>query len=349
MTVVTAAYPLAHVGCGAVGGAETIASAIESAVAARGDRSILIAREGSSARGTLVPIPARDGPIDEAARHEASLLMRRAIEYVLAQFNVDVVHLHGFDFGTYVPASEVPTIVTLHLPVEWYPVTTLKAMADRVHYVCVSGSQHRSAASFGLATALVENGVSLFSAAPVTRHHYVVALGRICPEKGFHEALDAAALANVELVLAGRTFSFREHERYFKEVILPRLDGRRRFVGPVNRAEKIRLIGRARALLVPSRAPETSSLVAMEALALGTPVIAYPSGALSEIVEHGTTGFIVRDVNEMAAAIRAAGVIDPDACRRAAAVRFSGSRMVDEYLALYERITIGRERAEACA
>jgi glycosyltransferase involved in cell wall biosynthesis len=90
--------------------------------------------------------------------------------------------------------------------------------------------------------------------------------------------------------------------------------------------------------LVPSLAPETSSLVAMEALACGTPVIAFPAGALAEIVEHGRTGFLVRDIGEMAAAIGRSEAIDPETCRAAARTRFSRDRMVEAYVARYRAL-----------
>jgi glycosyltransferase involved in cell wall biosynthesis len=94
----------------------------------------------------------------------------------------------------------------------------------------------------------------------------------------------------------------------------------------------------ARCVLVPSTVPETSSLVAREALACGTPAVAFPNGALPETIEHGTTGFLVRDVDEMAEAIPACDAIDPETCRRAARERFSLRAMTDRYLDLYGRL-----------
>src|SRR5207249_5576489 len=129
------------------------------------------------------------------------------------------------------------------------------------------------------------------------------ALGRICPEKGFHFALQAAKMARADLLLAGQVFPYASHVEYFESKIVPRLDERRQFVGPVGFHRKKRLLSKAKCLLVPSTVNETSSLVAMEALAAGTPVIAFPSGALPEIVEHGRTGYLVSDVKEMAQAI----------------------------------------------
>jgi glycosyltransferase involved in cell wall biosynthesis len=94
----------------------------------------------------------------------------------------------------------------------------------------------------------------------------------------------------------------------------------------------------ARCLLVPSLLEETSSLVSMEAMVCGTPVIAFPSGALPEVVEHGRTGFIVRDVDEMTQALGRVDEIDPEECRRVARERFTSERMARDYMALYERI-----------
>jgi glycosyltransferase involved in cell wall biosynthesis len=97
----------------------------------------------------------------------------------------------------------------------------------------------------------------------------------------------------------------------------------------------------ARALLAPSLVPETGSLVAMEALACGTPVIAFRAGALASVVEHGVTGYLVADAAEMGEAMHAAAELDPERCRVAARARFSVGRMRDEYLAIYHRLSRG--------
>jgi glycosyltransferase involved in cell wall biosynthesis len=133
-------------------------------------------------------------------------------------------------------------------------------------------------------------------------------------------------------------FPYQAHQEYFNQEIRPRLGSRCRFIGPIGCRQKRRWLGRARCLILPSLVPETSSLVAMEALACGTPVVAFATGALPSIVEHGKTGFLVRDLPEMAAAIRDVGQIDPQACRRAAQARFSLERMRTGYLECYEML-----------
>src|SRR5690606_37412298 len=114
----------------------------------------------------------------------------------------------------------------------------------------------------------------------------------------------------------GAVFGYLEHQRYFFEEIKPRLDPKRRFIGPVDTRRKARLLSGARCVLIPSVVPETSSLAAMEALSYGTPVIAFDTRALCEVVDHGRTGYLVRDADEMAKAIREIGRIDRETCRR---------------------------------
>jgi glycosyltransferase involved in cell wall biosynthesis len=140
------------------------------------------------------------------------------------------------------------------------------------------------------------------------------------------------------MLLAGRVFPYPDHVAYYERELRPLLDSSRRFIGSVNAVWRRRLLARACCVLIPSQAPETSSLVAMEAAMTGAPVIAFRSGALPEIVEHGRTGFLVNDEQEMAEAISHAGGIDSEVCRRVAEQRFSADVMCARYFELYRRM-----------
>jgi len=350
LTVLSVAYPLAPVSPDSVGGAEQILSALDRALVADGHRSIVIACAGSGVAGELIAMPAETGPLDEGAKARAQARHREAVAWVLAHHAVDVVHLHGIDFSAYLPASG-PTLVSLHLPLAWYPRTALQAGRDDLWLCPVSESQAAEAPPGVRLRPPIPNGVDVDGfAGHAARRNFALVLGRICPEKGIHLAIDAARAAAMPLVIGGQVYPYAAHEAYFRDEIVPRLDPRRRFAGPLNLARKRRFLRAARCLLVPSLAPETSSLVAMEALAAGAPVIAFPNGALPEVIEHGRTGFLVNDVAGMAEAIGWADEIDPDTCRAAARDRFSRQTMVERYFAAYRELAaLGRPRLRSAS
>lgn len=341
-TILSVSYPLACVGPDAVGGAEQVLALLDAAIVRAGWESIVVAGQGSFTHGTLVATPMPVGPLTEAVRRAAQERHREAIVRVLREHNVDLVHMHGVDFDRYLPPAGVPVLATLHLPPSFYAPAALRPARPRTYLHCVSRSQHAAFPPDVPLLPPIENGIPAEAfGARVRKRGFALALGRICPEKGYHLALEAAHRAGLPLLLAGAVFRYAAHERYFREEITPRLDSLRRFIGPVSLHRKRRLLAAARCLLVPSLVPETSSLAAIEALASGTPVIAFPAGALADIVEHGVTGFLVNDQHEMAAAMHAAESLDPERCRAAARTRYSAERTQREYLERYERIIAG--------
>lgn len=342
LTILHVAYAHARVANDNAGGAEQVLGSLDQASVRAGLRSLVIAREGSAVAGELIPVPQTDGPLEEwQTWHHAHEHHRAAIKRALREFPIDLIHMHGLNFDHYLPADViVPVLVTLHLPPSWYGTSKLPPLQQRrIYFNCVSRSQRSACPADMHIAATIQNGVPLdrFSARHRKRH-FALVLARICPEKGVHAAMNAARRARMPLLIGGQVFPSRTHCEYFNEVIARRLSRTRRFIGPLRGARKARLLSNARCLLVPSLVPETSSLVAMEALASGTPVIAFRSGALTEIIEHGRTGFIVDNERQMADAIAAAATLDPAACRAAAESRFSVERMADEYFALYRRL-----------
>jgi len=340
LTVLSVAYPLAPVGLDAVGGAEQVLASLDAALVRAGHSSVVVACEGSVTAGALLATAREEGNITDAMRQRTWARHREAIGQALERYPVDLVHLHGVDFQQYLPPPGLPVLATLHLPPAWYSADALDSGRADVWLHCVSASQRLACPPGVRLLPDVPNGVPVEALAAVRppKRDFTLMLGRVCPEKGCHLALEAARLAGVPLLIGGQVYPYPEHERYFHDEVQPRLDEKRRFLGPLRFAPKRRLLSSARCLLIPSLAPETSSLVAMEALACGTPVVAFPSGALPDIIEHGRTGFLVRDISEMAAAIRAADTLDPELCRAAARERFSDKRMINGYFALYQRV-----------
>lgn len=338
LTVISVAFPFAVVNADPVGGAEQVLARLDQALIAAGHRSIVISADGSRPAGELIAIPQPKGAIDQSEWERTHVLLRRIIADSVRRNSADVIHMHGTDFHLYLPPPGPPVLATLHMPFSYYDRQALEPERSRTWINGVSRFQHRGYATLRRLVGPIENGVSPPSIRTGPKRPYALAMGRICPEKGFHFALDAAKSADVPLLLAGQVFSYPEHERYFAREISTRLDRWRRWIGPVTGARKWRLLASARCLLIPSLIEETASLVAREALAVGTPVIAFPNGALADTVEPGRTGFLVRTSQEMAGAIRRTGEIDPQTCRMAAQERFSADRMTAEYLRLYDRI-----------
>ncbi|MFP4513156.1 MAG: glycosyltransferase family 4 protein [Acidimicrobiales bacterium] len=250
---------------------------------------------------------------------------------------VDIVHDHTVT-GPSRPElhpSGAPVVTTMHgalSPPADRPYVT--AAASGVAIVAISHDQRRSAPHLPVA-AVIHHGIDVGSY-PKGRGEggYVLFLGRMSPAKGVHEAIEIARAARRRIIVAAKMWEPDEH-RYFTERVEPLLGTDAVYVGPVDHRRKVELLGGAAALVNPIGWPEPFGLVMAEALACGTPVLAYPEGAAPEIVEDGRTGFLCRSQEEMVVRLDEISTIDRDACRTAATTRFSASRMVGQHLALY--------------
>jgi len=258
--------------------------------------------------------------------------------------------LYGYEFP-----PEIPVLITLHLPIDWNTQSGMGEYRGRAQFCYVSGSQKRAGLDVFGDAPVVENGVEVQALdCGAKKADFALVMGRICPEKNAHSALEAATKARLRVIIGGRVYPYRAHQQYFEEKIEPQLKKSvapaiHQFAGPLTPERRQLLLTQAKCLLHPTLAPETSSLVAMEALAAGTPVIAYRSGALSEIVEDGVTGFLVKDVDEMAEAIRKVDQISPATCHEAAERRFSKQHMIERYFDLYRRLLRESPRCGAVA
>ena len=340
MRVLNVASPLSVVSRDAPDGVERIIASVDHALVAAGHTSLVIAAEDSSIDGLLLGIPkARDGLSAEKCALAAQAMTRAVLAEALETMHIDVVHFHGLDAPAYMPETRLPVVATLHYPISWY---SPELFEQPMHVICVSLDQRAALPERvrnGGQVSVIQNGVDTQLFAPTARKRdYVAAVGSVTPERGFHLALEAARLARVPCQLAGAVSPHPAHQLYFRDSIVPRLDAERIFVGPLLGLQRRAFLARARALVVPSLVDATSSVVAMEAFACGTPVIAMRRGALPEIIEDGRTGYLVDGFLELADALQRVDALSPEACRVSALDRFDVRDMTAAYLAAYARL-----------
>ena len=252
---------------------------------------------------------------------------------------VDVIHDHTLTGPTWaeLPPPGVPVVTTAHGPFTPELRELYAEAAERVSVVAISDAQRRSAPEVPVA-AVIHHGIDV-ERFPLGRGDggYVLFLGRMHPDKGADRAIVAARAAERRILLAAKMWEPAER-RYFSACVEPLLGPDAIFVGEVGGRDKLDLLAGAEALINPIRWPEPFGLVMIEALACGTPVLAFPEGAAPEIVDDGLTGFLCADEEDMAAKIGFAGDLDRAGCRAAVEARFSTERMVNDHLALYRRL-----------
>jgi Glycosyl transferases group 1 len=250
----------------------------------------------------------------------------------------DVIH-NGFDFLplTYSELIDTPLLTTIHGFSSPAILPVYQRYNGRSAYVAISDADRHPSLDY-LAT--IHHGIDTesFSLHPAPGG-YLLFFGRIHPDKGAVEAIEVAERAGMPLTMAGIV----QDRRYFDEEIAPRIDGDRvSFLGTVGPEERVGLLGGAHALLHLIGFEEPFGYSVVEAMACGTPVIAFRRGSMPELIDHGRTGFLVDSVDEAVAAVDRAGSLDRLRVRGQAVARFDKARMIDAYLDAYRELLDGR-------
>jgi glycosyltransferase involved in cell wall biosynthesis len=251
----------------------------------------------------------------------------------------DILHLNNAPGLATTPFVELPIVHTVH-HVHEPALSTYYGNYPDVNYVTISRFQMTREAMPRMRAILHGIDLSLYRLQE-RKQPYLSFLGRIAPIKGVHLAIEIAMKAGMPLRIAGEVQPmFRD---YFREEIEPQIDGKFiEFVGEMNLEEKIELLGNSMALLFPIQWNEPFGLVMVEAMACGTPVLAFSKGSVPELVRDGISGYVGNTVEELASRLRDVSI--PAArVRSYAEQHFSLQRMADEYIALYEEIKTGRQ------
>jgi glycosyltransferase involved in cell wall biosynthesis len=328
----------------AYGGIEEVVRLLCDGLTARGHSVTLFAPPGSRSPAEVAPVLEEPQPLAiEKAQFEADHVARAfaAVDAAAADGSpYDVIHDHtGFTALAMADRIGTPLVHTLHGP---FTDETCRFYAEHGRKGCIvaiSQAQLDDAPPEMGGGRVVPNPVDCREW-PFSDEHdgYLLWIGRMSPDKGPHRAIAAAREAGTRLVLAGPVQPGQE--QFFAEEVEPHFgsDGIE-YVGEADAEGKRGLYLGARALLMPIRWPEPFGLVMVEALACGTPVIAFPEGSAPEVVEDGRTGFVVDDEHEMAAAVARLGEIDPAVCRRSCEERFGVEAVVRGYEKVYRAAT----------
>ncbi|HVY00086.1 MAG TPA: glycosyltransferase family 4 protein [Pseudorhodoplanes sp.] len=266
---------------------------------------------------------------------------KRADDFDVLHFHTDLLHFPAVrDFVD-------RTVTTLHGRLDLPDLKPFYAAFSEFPLVSVSQDQRRPLPRGINWVGNVHHGLPR-DLLPLTRKpagNYLAFLGRISPEKRPDRAIEIAARAGLPLKIAAKID--RVDQAYWDDAIAPLVKTHRNveFIGEINEQQKAEFLGQARALLFPIDWPEPFGLVMIEAMACGTPVVAFRSGSVPEVIEEGITGFIVTSVAQAVEAVAHAGALDRSAIRARFEQRFTVERMAEDYLAIYRALTGLRGKA----
>jgi glycosyltransferase involved in cell wall biosynthesis len=334
------------------GGTERVISWLTEALVELGHDVTLFASGDSVTNAKLVAGWPRALRLDGSVR-DANALHMAMLENVAQQAgDFDLLHFH-LDYYPLSLFSRLPTpfVTTLHGRLDLPEHRPVFESFPKAPLVSISESQRQLLPTAPWAGTVL-HGLPAEALRPLdVTPSYLAFLGRISPEKGLPDAIRVSRLTGIPLKIAAKVD--RVDVDYFDDEIRPLLaQPGIEFIGEINDAEKSEFLSGAVALLTLIDWPEPFGLVMIEAMACGTPVIAYPRGAVPEVIESGLTGFIVGDADEAAAAIANVGTLSRAKVRERFEERFTSRRMAQDYLKLYARLAkpqapVARNRALA--
>ncbi len=320
------------------GGTERVVSWLTEELVRLGHDVTLFASGDSVTNARLVPACPRalrldSGCKDPLARHVVMLeqVFRESADFDLIHFHIDYLH---FPMSR---RSEAPSLTTLHGRLDIPDLVPVYQTFQELPLVSISNAQRRPL-PWANWQGTVQHGMPIQSLSRGNgRGQYLAFLGRVSPEKGLDQAIEIAHRSGMPLKIAAKVDP--ADVLYFENQIKPLLNRPLiEFIGEIGHEEKNAFLGDAAAFLFPVQWPEPFGIVMIEALACGTPVIAYRHGSVPEVIESGTTGFIVSDVDAAVAAVKRMGEIDRAICRSHFERYFSDKRMARDYLAIYEKL-----------
>mgnify|MGYP006287678299 FL=1 len=328
------------------GGTERVVAYLANSLGALGHRVTVFASGDSTVDAEVVPVCAHALRLDPSCQDALPHLIL-GIERVLERVeNFDIVHFHtDFCHFSAFRRAGVPWLNTVHGRLDLPDLPPLYAAFPDVAVVSISNAQRAPLPNLNwLAT--VHHGLPR-DHLPFTQQpgKYLAFLGRICREKRPDRAIEIARRTGIPLKMAAKVD--RVDQAYFEQAIQPLLDpGVVEFIGEIGETDKADFLGNAKALLFPIDWPEPFGLVLIEAMACGTPVVAFRAGSVPEIVEPGRTGYVVDTLDEAVARTLQIDRLDRATVRAEFEARFTSDRMAEDYLSIYAGV-ITAQHADA--
>lgn len=344
------------------GGSQAMVADLAMGMAQRGHQVTLFARAGSAVPGvTIEPVtvpeivapssfaePGKEQALDPGFMAQSNVFLELFLHLRQRADEFDVIHAHAFDWPALACSTVVTTIPvlhTIHLPAISPEVNEVLEILERQQHpltlITVSQACARDYAAYCTFDHVIYNGLDIETipfSADVTSTAPLLFAGRITPEKGLEQAIEIAERAGKRLLVAGGIYD----QQYYTERILPLLEQKKEFVsylGQLDHPALWKLMGEVQGLLFPIAWDEPFGLTLVEAMAAGTPVIAFERGATSEVIVHGQTGFLVPpgDCEQAVAAVKRLPEISREHCRTHASANFSLQRMLEAHEKIYQR------------